>query len=163
MDLDGMEKNMIKMVILNLKLKMGKEMEQYFNDYKTKFEAEFLNGKYHGKVKEYSYDTLVFEGEYKNGKRNGKGKEYLRVGMFRSKGDLLFEGEYLDGKRWNGKEYYGSRTFEIRDGKGKGREYKDYYYNELIFEGKYINGERNGKGKEYASLLRQYVCFEGNI
>ena len=30
------------------------------------------------------------------------------------------------------------------------RTVKEYYYNcKLRFEGKYLNGERNGKGKEY--------------
>ena len=31
---------------------------------------------------------------------------------------------------------------------GKGKEY-DEYDGELIFEGEYLNGKRNGKGKEY--------------
>ena len=31
---------------------------------------------------------------------------------------------------------------------GKGKEY-DYWNGKLIFEGEYLNGERNGKGKEY--------------
>ena len=66
-----------------------------------------------------------------------------------------------NGKRQNGKEYNGSKTFEIRDGKGKGREYEDYCYNQLIFEGEYINGEKKGKGKEYAYLSHEYMCFEG--
>ena len=26
---------------------------------------------------------------------------------------------------------------------------KEYYYDKLIYEGEYLNGERNGKGKEY--------------
>ena len=30
---------------------------------------------------------------------------------------------------------------------GKGKEYN--YFENLIFEGEYLNGERNGKGKEY--------------
>ena len=29
----------------------------------------------------------------------------------------------------------------------KGKEY--YYYETLFFEGEYINGKRNGKGKQY--------------
>ena len=33
-----------------------------------------------------------------------------------------------------------------RNGKGK-----EYCYGELGFEGEYLNGERNGKGKEYYS------------
>ena len=35
---------------------------------------------------------------------------------------------------------------EIKDGKGN---IKEYYKGTLIFEGEYLNGERNGKGKEY--------------
>ena len=40
---------------------------------------ELING--NGKVKEYDeFDKLVFEGEYLNGKRHGKGKEYNKYG-----------------------------------------------------------------------------------
>ena len=35
-----------------------------------KYKGEYLNGKRHGKGKEYDYDdTLIFEGEYINGKK----------------------------------------------------------------------------------------------
>ena len=37
--------------------------------------------------------------------------------------------------------------FEIKDGKGYIKEYD--CLGDLIFEGEYLNGERNGKGKEY--------------
>ena len=30
----------------------------------------------------------------------------------------------------------------------------EYYYNKILFEGEYLNGERHGKGKEY------YIRFE---
>ena len=40
---------------------------------------------------------MVFSGEYLNGKRHGKGKEYNIYNR-----ELEFEGEYLNGKR-NGK------------------------------------------------------------
>ena len=40
---------------------------------------------------------------------------------------------------------------------GKGKEYG--YYGELIFEGEYLNGERNGKGKEYD--YNGNLIFEG--
>jgi len=36
---------------------------------------------------------LIYEGEYLNGKRHGKGKEYNCMG------DLVYEGEYLNGER----------------------------------------------------------------
>ena len=44
--------------------------------------------------------------------------------------NIIFEGEYLKGKRWNGK-------------------IKGYWKDKLLFEYQYINGEINGKGKEY--------------
>ena len=64
--------------------------------------GEYLNGKiWNGKGKEYNKNSiLIFEGEYLNGKRHGKGKEY-------NEKRLLFDGEYLNGRRsGKGKEYY---------------------------------------------------------
>ena len=163
------------------------------------FEGEYLNGKRHGKGKEYLHNHLIFEGEYLNGKRHGKGKEF---NIFDK---VIFEGEYLNGKRWNGKfinresihiwdlrnfekkeinidnfdnfdsiesiesdENNGDnnnndkkdnndnievnnkdekiRLFEIKNGKGIIKKYDE---DRLIFEGEYLNGELNGKGKEY--------------
>ena len=71
---------------------IGKECNLYTN--KVIFEGEYLNGKKHGKGKEY-YESCVlnYEGEYLNGERNGKGKEY------NFNGKLVYEGEYLNGKR----------------------------------------------------------------
>ena len=41
----------------------------------------------------------------------------------------------------------GNIKWEIKDGKGH---IKEYYKNgKLLFEGEYLNGERNGKGNEY--------------
>ena len=56
---------------------------------------------------------------YKDGERNGTGKEFF----FNNKGILKFEGIYLNGKRH-----------------GYGKEYN--YKGELIYEGKYKNGEK---------------------
>ena len=45
-------------------------------------------------------------------------------------------------------KYYSKRYILYEDNGKKGKEY--FYYNDiLIFEGEYLNGERNGKGKEY--------------
>ena len=41
---------------------------------------------------------------------------------------------------------------------GKGKEY-NYYNGELMFEGEYLNGKRNGKGKEYYDYGK--LIFEG--
>ena len=48
--------------------------------------------------------------------------------------------------------------FEVKNGKGKINEY--YYNGKLVFEGEYINGERNGKGKEY-NYKNGKLEFEG--
>ena len=110
---------------------------------------KILSGKYikyeaNGIVKEYDIlnDELIFEGEYSRGKRNGKGKEYNNT-------YLIFEGEYLNGKKWDGKLYRGkiNPICEIKKGEGYIKEYN--FIDNLIFEGEYKNGERNGKGKEY--------------
>ena len=102
-----------------------------------------MNNKRNGKGKEYFLDRLKFEGEFLNGKKNGKGIEYYL------NGEIRFEGEYLNGKFWNGKYYNikNNSTFEIKNGKGYIKEYDDFY--ESIFEGEYLNGDRNGKGKEF--------------
>ena len=73
---------------------------------------------------------------------NGIGKLY---DVF--SGELEFEGVFLKGKKWNGKGKCYNENFiilyegEFLKGKlnGKGKEYKS---RKLIFEGEYINGER---------------------
>ena len=129
--------------------KNGKGKELYSNG-KIKYEGEFLDGKMHGKGREYDYYksvTLIFEGEYINGQKwNGKGQEY----DYDNK--LILEREYLNGKK-NGKarEYYepGKLKFEgeyLNDVLvGKVNEY--YENGKLKFE-----GEINGMGKEYDSI-----------
>jgi len=69
-----------------------------YDDYKIKFEGEYLNGKRSGKGKEYDYyGRLKFEGEYLNGKRlNGK--------VYNENNKLEFEGAYLYKKNGMEKE-----------------------------------------------------------
>jgi len=52
-------------------------------------------------------------------------------------------------------EFY---LFKINNGKGKGKKY--YENGKLYFEGEYIKGERNGKGKEYY-YVSDKLKFEG--
>ena len=115
------------------------------------FEGEYFNGKRNGKGKEYYFvnGNLIFEGEYLNGKRNGKGKEYDHYG-----GKLKFEGEYLNDKQWIGKIYddNGKIVHELNN-KKDGLNNKEYQ------EREYLNGERNGKGKEYN--FDNKIIFEG--
>ena len=139
------------------------------------FEGEYLNGERNGKGKEYDEEgNIIFEGEYLNGKRNGRGKEY------NSEGNIIFEGEYLNDYKRRGKaylnnklEYEGEYLFDIKyngkgydengiiiyeliNGKGTIREYVD---GRIIYEGEYLNGKRNGAGKEYNK--EGNLIFEG--
>ena len=111
------------------------------------YEGEYLNGKRSGKGKEYDgKGKLICEGTYKNGLRHGKCIEYYNDGK------ILLEGEYLNDKQWNTKEYdkNGNIINEIKNGKGILNEYN--VNDELIFKGEYLNGLKNGKGKEYLKV-----------
>ena len=164
------EKQKLKIV------KYNKTFQNYTNIHLTNY--KFFTGKYiiyesNGKGKEYdgSSDNLIFEGEYLNGERNGKGKEYY--------GDkVVFEGEYLNGKRnGKGKYYYYNMIYEeeylngvlmskkihddinniIIEFKNDNENTEEEHYHQrgygdcvkVIFDGEYLNGKRNGKGKEY--------------
>ena len=76
--------------------------------------------------------------------KNGKGKDYYL------NGEVSFEGEYLNKKKWNGKGYDENRniTFELTNGNGLIKIF-GLYEHILEFEGEYLNGEINGRGKKY--------------
>ena len=80
---------------------------------------------------------------YLNGKRNGKGKEYY------NNGEIKFDGEFKLGKKWSGKWYDKNHNiiYELKNGNGFIKEYFDN--GKLCFEAEYLNGQKNGKGKEY--------------
>ena len=144
--------------------------KEYYNNGNLRFEGEYLKGKKNGKGKEYyNNGNLRFEGEYLKGKRNGKGKEYY------SNGNLRFEGEYINGKI-NGKEYdeeghlisdfesinidiISNRIAHSTQNNNSKLIRKEFLNGKLIFEGEYLNGKRNGKGKEYG--LNKTLFFEG--
>ena len=52
-------------------------------------------------------------------------------------------------------EFEGEYLNGLKNGKGK-----EYYNGNLEFEGEYLNGLKNGKGKEYADFTRNLI-FEG--
>ena len=63
---------------------------------------------------------------------------------------LMFEGEYKNNLRWNGNIYDPKNNiniYQLKNGKGFIKEFN--YDGNIIFEGNFSNGERNGKGKEY--------------
>ena len=148
---------------LTLELKDGNGKGKIFLN-EIIYEGGILNGKKNGQGKEYySYltDTLIYEGEFLNDERNGKGKEYLKEGEYSKTPVLFFEGEYLNGKRWNGKGYdnHGNLDFEVKDGKGREKEYNFHNFYNKAFEGEYLKGEKNGIGKEYDH--KSELIFEG--
>ena len=124
--------------------------KNYDLDNNLEIEGEHLNGKKNGKIKKYKNSKLTFDGEYLYGHKK-RGKEYI-------KGILEYEGEYLYDKKWNGKGFdkNGNITYELINGNGKVKEYNEF--EELIFEGEYLDGKRNGKGKEYSE---NHLNFEG--
>ena len=122
--------------------KNGKRKEFNFLNGNLIYEGGFLKGKRNGKGKEYNeHGILIFEGEYLNGKRNGNGIEY----DYRD--NIIYKGKYLNDKKWTGKgyDYKNKIIYELKDGKGYFKEFN----NRIIFEGEYLDGDRNGNGKEY--------------
>jgi antitoxin component YwqK of YwqJK toxin-antitoxin module len=170
--------------------KNGKSKEYYDNG-RLKFEGEYLNGKRwngyilsntnknfkfvikngNGKIKVYNNKgELIFEGDYINGVK--KGKEY----NYNNK--LIFEGEYFNEEKWNGKIFeYSKKIKHTKCGFGRYERnfLKDYYikaenekekvFNNIVkFEGEYLNGKRNGKGKEYdtfGKLINEGIYING--
>ena len=164
----------MKNEIYELKDGKGYIKEYDFYNY-LEYEGEYLNGQRNGKGKEYyGQGKIKFEGEYLNGQRYGKGKVYDDNGKISFEGEFLYdfqikgkfyingkleyEGEYLFDKKWNGKGYdeYGNIIYELKNGNGKVKEYFDYKH--LRFESEYLNGKRNGKGKEYFGTI---LIFDG--
>ena len=143
--------------------------------YNNGFLFKIKNG--NGKVEEYDeYGVLIFEGEYLNGEK--KGKEYDTNGI------LLFEGEYLNEKRWNGKikEYikhkksdpfccniicgFGMIDYEELIKEKNIQKKLKKYKNKLKYEDEYLNGKRNGKGKEYdinGKIINEVEYLNGKI
>ena len=118
-----------------------------------------------GKIYDAYQDILLYEGEILNGKKNGKGKEYELEYDYSY---LIYEGEFINGER-KGKENFDDELFigkrylwKKKDGYYEFKEgivYQYDTYGNLLFEGEYLNGKRNGKCKEYNE--RGKLLFEG--
>ena len=159
--------------------KKGNGKEYFIEDNEIKFEGKYLNKKRNGKGKEYKDGHVIFEGEYLNGKRNGYGYEYDdSVGAYRGidndTGKIIFSGEYKNNKKWRGIGYDVTslnetlyidpnfkqrKIYELSDGKGIFRKYS--ISSNLLIEGEYINGDLNGKVKEYYDDYGDKILFEG--
>jgi len=138
--------------------KYGKELH-YDENGKIVLEINYIIGEKNGVGKEYdSKGNIIFKGEYQDGKRNGNGI------AFDANKKKLFEGEYINNKKWNGVEftYKGNCHFEQKYISGEKIEkiiMKEYFKNQITFEGEILNGKKNGKGKEY---FKGKLIFEGN-
>ena len=170
----------------------GKGKEFYTNG-SLKYDGDYLNGEKNGNGKEYYYSgNLKYEGNYLNGKKdkNGKRKEYYDT--MNQDIALKFDGEYLNGKKWNGygKEFDndGKLIFlgNYKNGEKEGYVFKfingislyssELYlkgkpsgkfivhsFSDIIYEGEYLNGKKNGKGKEYFKDGKvNRLIYEGN-
>ena len=119
--------------------------------------------------------NFIYKGEFINGESICKHSIYGYLRPYNQQ-IKLFEGEYLNGKIKNGKWYdeNGIIECEIKNGNGKGKEYyknkslikgpyddNEYHSLYILFEGEYLNGERNGKGKEYYSPEEEYDYKKG--
>ena len=146
--------------------------KEYISEtHKLIFEGKYLNGKKNGKGIEYFENgKKKLEGEFLNGELfegiiyDKDGNEEIRIenGIGRKlydNGLIQFEGKYLNEKKWNGKgyTYCGIEIYKIKNGNGYIREY--YPDGSLLFKGNYINGEKNGEGKEYD---HGKLLFEGH-
>lgn len=106
----------------------------------TKYEGDFVNGKYHGKGKLVWENVLTYEGDFVNGQRTGKGVEIL------SNGDR-YEGDFVKNYKF-GK---GINIFKDND----------------VWEGEWINDKLSGYGivrtnKNDAKTINSYPKYSGN-
>ena len=131
-------------------------VKEYNSNGTLKFEGNYLNGEKDGICYEYNGDgKLRFEGRYYKGKKNGEGMEY---GFY---GTVEFKGVYKNDKKWsgNGLDIAKNTVYTIENGKGIIKKFYVGVYRGLRFEGEYLNGEVNGKVKEYYNQGK--LLFEG--
>ena len=89
-----------------------------------------------------------------NGKRHGKGKDfYIKK--------VLFEGTYKNGMKWDGIGFDSNNNIicEFNNGKGFIKKYTGWHDDILEFEDEFYYGEGNRKVKEYDKEGR--LKFEG--
>ena len=116
----------------------------------NRYEGDFRNNKFEGKGIYYWNDGTRYEGDWRNGEMEGKGIYYFNYGD-------RYEGDYRNGKAegkgimyWNdGDRYEGDWRNDKIEGKGIYYYNDEDYYGLLSFDGHYLNGKRDGKGKEY--------------
>ena len=160
--------NILSLIIERKKLKLIKYNKFFQKMLNINIETyKSFNGKYilydpkiSKRGKEFNkLDQLIYVGEYLHGERNGKGTEYQNR-------EIIFEGKYKNGKRYEGMEYWNYYDGDIythfegvckQNGKTEGKIYTDY--GNVLFEGEFLNGKKDGIGKEYNH--KGLLIFEG--
>ena len=168
-------KNMTNKYIIYEGKGIGKE---YDLEGKLLFKGQYYNGERNGNGEEYYYSDIEYKGEFKDGKRNGYGKENRTY--------YTFEGEFKNGKYWNGiykerdydfdeERYFTILEAEYKDGKiwnasgyiniKNGSGYVTIFNKskKKLFEGIYLNGEKNGKEYEYGEIECEKQYLNGKL
>ena len=171
--INGKGKELIKLVRNNEIIFSGKYLNgkrwngKGYNEGKQIYEIK--NG--YGDIKEYFLrgNKIKLECKYKRGRINGEGTEYYKNGKIKFKGEFksvrkdLFLSElnpnHFIAKKWNGIGYdpEEKEIYKLENGKGSVVIYDDD--GKLMYEGEYLNGEKNGQGKEYDNSGK--LVFEG--
>ena len=130
-------------------------------------ECEYNNGELTGFGKIYSKnENLMFEGQIIKGLIHGEGK------LFDDEGNIIFKGEFYENKLWNGEmKNRNKRIIQYYVNNPDSMEYKginfifdgDNYIilgrgENYLFEGKLIDGKRNGNIKQYDN--EGFLIFE---
>ena len=120
------------------------------------YKGTWKNDKYNGEGTLWMPDGCCFEGTFVDGKLNGPGKFY------RADKSLGFSGLYEDGEKSgsgteyeiDGSEYHGEFKHDKRNGRGSVKK-----GNDILFDGEWVDGMKEGHGKEIQSL----VIYEGSF
>ena len=108
-------------------------IKEYYRNGGLILKGEYLNGQLRKKNFDIN-DNLLFKCEHLFG--------FKRKGKTSVDGILEYEGEFLFHRKWNGKGYdkNGNVIYILNNGN-----VREYFFNNLAFEGEYINDKRTGK------------------
>ena len=134
------------------------EIQNYKNENPLKRNQENL--------KASTYETEPFEfknGNIYQGKWNKK-LEFDGPGEYYLKQDKIFiEGNWENGNLKNGRIYLPNGNIyegQIKDSNMNGKGILKTFNNKILYEGDFVNGEKNGKGK---IIFEDGTIYEGNI
>ena len=175
--INGKGKEIIKLgrnneIFFSGKYLNGKRWNGIGCDKKGKQIFEIKNG--YGIIKNYYFpkDNMIkLECKFTRGRIKEEGTKYYKNGKKKFEGEfkLMRRRELYDLpslnisgliiKEWNGKGYdiEENEIYKLENGKGSVVIYDDD--GKLMYEGEYLNGEKNGQGKEYDNSGK--LVFEG--